>query len=248
MSGKPKEGKPKIAVWIEYEPEDAARKECEPANVAQKECDPENAVRKEYEPANAARKECELKNVTPKEPDPENSEPVAGGSIPLRPHHGMCLAYFEGKGYSEGFTVHMQKMLALFLKEGENGKGPRIRLVTHPDEICTACPNCKQEDYLSTRIDGGAFDLSIDSGASDSSIESGGWASHQGSCREEEKVRRFDRGVLELCGLKDGQEMEFGEFVSLVQERILSVGRRGEICGGCQWESICSARKSRWEE
>ncbi len=209
MSGKPKEGKPKIAVWKECVPEDAAWKE------------------------------CEHENATPKEPEPENSEPVAGGSIPIRPHHGMCLAYFEGKGYSEGFTAHMQKMLELFLKDGENGKKPRILLAPPPDEICTACPNCKQEDDLSMRID---------SGASDSSIESGGWASHRGSCREEEKVRRFDRGVLELCGLKDGQEMEFGEFVSLVQERILSIGRRGEICGGCQWESICSARKSRWEE
>ena len=34
--------------------------------------------------------------------------------ICLRPHHGMCLAYFEGKGYSDGFTVNMQKMLEFF--------------------------------------------------------------------------------------------------------------------------------------
>lgn len=27
--------------------------------------------------------------------------------IPLRPHHGMCLAYFKGEGYSNGFTAHM---------------------------------------------------------------------------------------------------------------------------------------------
>ena len=31
--------------------------------------------------------------------------------IPVRPHHGMCLAYFIGKGYSEGFSAHMEKML-----------------------------------------------------------------------------------------------------------------------------------------
>ncbi|MCD7746473.1 MAG: DUF1284 domain-containing protein [Lachnospiraceae bacterium] len=187
------------------------------------------------------------------------------GSIALRAHHGMCLAYFEGKGYSEGFTAHMQNMLDLFLEEGENGKGPRVRLVTCPDEICTACPNCEKKGNLSTRIEGRASDLSIESGtsapsvengASDSSIENGatdpsigidGWDSHHGSCRDEEKVHRFDCGVLSLCGLKDGQEMEFGEFVSLVQERILSAGRRSEICGGCQWEGICSARESRWE-
>lgn len=30
----------------------------------------------------------------------------------------MCLAYFEGKGYSDGFTVNMQKMLE-FLKKAQ---------------------------------------------------------------------------------------------------------------------------------
>lgn len=29
----------------------------------------------------------------------------------LRPHHGMCLAYFEGKGYSSSFCVHMGEVL-----------------------------------------------------------------------------------------------------------------------------------------
>ena len=30
-------------------------------------------------------------------------------NIPLRPHHGMCLAYFKGEGYSNGFSAHMQE-------------------------------------------------------------------------------------------------------------------------------------------
>ena len=38
-------------------------------------------------------------------------------SIPLRPHHGMCLAYFKGEGYSDGFSAHMQEMLDIFEKE-----------------------------------------------------------------------------------------------------------------------------------
>ena len=37
-------------------------------------------------------------------------------SIPLRPHHGMCLAYFKGEGYSDGFSAHMQEMLDIFEK------------------------------------------------------------------------------------------------------------------------------------
>ena len=32
-------------------------------------------------------------------------------SICLRPHHGMCLAYFEGRGYSREFAEHMGKIL-----------------------------------------------------------------------------------------------------------------------------------------
>ena len=55
--------------------------------------------------------------------------------IPLRPHHGMCLAYFKGEGYSNGFTAHMAEMLKIFLE------GKKIRLHVDTDEICSACPN-----------------------------------------------------------------------------------------------------------
>ncbi len=27
--------------------------------------------------------------------------------VRLRAHHGMCLAFFEGKGYSRGFTSNV---------------------------------------------------------------------------------------------------------------------------------------------
>ncbi|MCD7957742.1 MAG: DUF1284 domain-containing protein [Lachnospiraceae bacterium] len=198
----------------------------------------------------------------------ESQDGVSGESemgkicIPLRPHHGMCLAYFEGKGYSEGFAAHMQKVLELLtgkisevenLPETENlpevdnlpetdnpldemqtscdvckQSGPRdvvneedasnaekkyIRLVTHTDEICRACPN-----------------------------------NESGVCREAARVLGFDRGVLKMCGLKDGQTLEFGEFARLVQEKILAAGKRGEICGSCQWETICANRESRWSD
>ncbi|MCD8104975.1 MAG: DUF1284 domain-containing protein [Lachnospiraceae bacterium] len=155
--------------------------------------------------------------------------------IPLRPHHGMCLAYFEGKGYSEGFTAHMQKTLDLFMGD----EAVLICLVTYTDEICTACPN-----------------------------------NEHGTCRDAAKVLGFDMGVLKLCGLEDGQILEFGEFARLVQKCILSVGKREEICGArpgrcseslrrvtstpgvgkicschypCQWDELCSNRKSRWD-
>ena len=56
-------------------------------------------------------------------------------NIPLRPHHGMCLAYFKGEGYSNGFSAHMQEMLDIFQK------GAKIQLHADTDEICSACPN-----------------------------------------------------------------------------------------------------------
>ena len=56
-------------------------------------------------------------------------------TYPIRPHHGMCLAFFIGNGYSTGFTAHMQEMLELFTK------GAEVQLVMKTDEICSACPN-----------------------------------------------------------------------------------------------------------
>ena len=36
----------------------------------------------------------------------------------IRPHHGMCLYFFEGKGYSEGFTKHMAEVKEKILQPG----------------------------------------------------------------------------------------------------------------------------------
>lgn len=54
----------------------------------------------------------------------------------LRAHHGMCLAFFEGKGYSAGFTAHMAKILERL--EQEN---PTVEIVAEADCICRGCPN-----------------------------------------------------------------------------------------------------------
>ena len=57
----------------------------------------------------------------------------------LRPHHGMCLSFFEGKGYSSEFTAHMAKM-----KEILTEQNPMITLVRETDDICCACPHNKE--------------------------------------------------------------------------------------------------------
>ena len=128
-------------------------------------------------------------------------------AIPLRPHHGMCLAYFKGMGYSDGFSVHMQEMLEIFQK------GAKIRIHADTDEICSACPN-----------------------------------NEKGCCSSCSLVEKYDIAVLDLCGLKKEQVMDFDAFTAKVQKEILSSGKRKEICGKCQWNSICENQRSRWEE
>ena len=63
-------------------------------------------------------------------------------AYPVRPHHGMCLAFFKGNGYSDGFTVHMKEMLELFLKDVP------VKLTVKTDEICAACPNNRNGECL----------------------------------------------------------------------------------------------------
>ena len=106
-------------------------------------------------------------------------------NIPLRPHHGMCLAYFKGEGYSDGFSAHMQEMLDIFQK------GAKIQLHADTDEICSACPN-----------------------------------NEKGCCSSFSLVEAYDNAVLELCGLENGQIMEFDDFTDVVQKKILASGKR----------------------
>ena len=123
-------------------------------------------------------------------------------NIPLRPHHGMCLAYFKGEGYSNGFSAHMQEMLDIFQK------GAKIQLHADTDEICSACPN-----------------------------------NEKGCCSSFSLVEAYDNAVLELCGLENGQIMELMIY-RCCSKKILASGKRKEICGNCQWNSICEVRRA----
>ena len=57
----------------------------------------------------------------------------------IRPHHGLCAQFFEGKGYNAEFIRHMTGML-------RDLSGQSVRLVLQTDAICQACPN--QENQL----------------------------------------------------------------------------------------------------
>ena len=118
----------------------------------------------------------------------------------IRAHHGVCLYFFQGKGYSGEFVENMSHMKAV-LEEN-----PKVRLLNSADDICAACPNKLTE-----------------------------------TCAE--KASRYDREVLRRCGLSVGERLPYREFSRKVIETILRPGVRAEICGDCQWSSLC-----RWEE
>lgn len=53
----------------------------------------------------------------------------------IRPHHGMCFAFFQGKGYNGDFIENMRRM-----KETLAGN-PEVLLVCGADDVCIRCPN-----------------------------------------------------------------------------------------------------------
>ncbi len=55
----------------------------------------------------------------------------------LRPHHGMCFQFYEGKGYSADFTDHMGQVI----KELEANPSQKIVLKAETDIVCKNCPN-----------------------------------------------------------------------------------------------------------
>ncbi|MBD5540771.1 MAG: DUF1284 domain-containing protein [Lachnospiraceae bacterium] len=78
--------------------------------------------------------------------------------ILLRPHHALCIRFFEGKGYSGEFTRHMAEIIRMLQEPGRS-----IVLVDEEDEICRKCPNhlengCRQKEKVKG-YDGRVIDM-----------------------------------------------------------------------------------------
>ena len=116
----------------------------------------------------------------------------------IRAHHGLCISFFEGKGYSNEFTKHMAEIIHKLNED------TIIYISNETDIICEKCPN---------NIDG--------------------------VCETADKVAEYDKQVLLRCGLKAGEVLPFSEFQKRVYENIICPGKREEICGNCEWNSIC---------
>jgi hypothetical protein len=56
--------------------------------------------------------------------------------IELRPHHGLCIQQYLGKGYNELFSEGVQNVIMRLQKNANQF----IQLVCSPDEVCRTCP------------------------------------------------------------------------------------------------------------
>ncbi len=119
-------------------------------------------------------------------------------SFELRPHHGLCSQFFEGKGYSGAFVANMTAILSQLAPDTP------VTLTRGADCICAGCPN---------------------------------WPDACG-----EKAPRYDEAVLRLCGLQAGQTLPFGRLQALAREKIIAPGYLRDVCGDCQWFSICGKK------
>ena len=55
--------------------------------------------------------------------------------LKLRPHHGLCIGFFHGNGYSEAFTRNMTEIIAYL------HQNPDIMLTCSGDVLCDYCPH-----------------------------------------------------------------------------------------------------------
>lgn len=64
---------------------------------------------------------------------------------------------------------------------------------------------------------------------------------NQGGCDAGVKPERLDRRCLAACGLTAGEEIAWGDYQTALEQKVLHAGRFREICGDCEWFSLCAA-------
>lgn len=68
----------------------------------------------------------------------------------LRPHHGICIANFVGRGYDRAFTINMkQTVMALNAWPHQE-----ILLKSTEDVLCSKCPNCEEQCVTARKVSG----------------------------------------------------------------------------------------------
>lgn len=59
----------------------------------------------------------------------------------IRAHHLLCMQGFQGYGYSDAFTKHLQKIVTQLREKPDT----YIRLIAACDHICSGCPHQVQQ-------------------------------------------------------------------------------------------------------
>lgn len=54
----------------------------------------------------------------------------------LRPHHGLCIQQFIGRGYSDTFVENMKQVIACLEKQPNQ----IVLIQAEEDDICKSCP------------------------------------------------------------------------------------------------------------
>lgn len=67
--------------------------------------------------------------------------------IKLRAHHGLCIQFFQGKGYNKAFVENMTRTVHSLKKES------LIKIIDSCDILCEYCPHnkngeCEQNDKV----------------------------------------------------------------------------------------------------
>lgn len=75
--------------------------------------------------------------------------------INIRPHHGLCTLFFEGKGYSEEFVENLWKVVRAFEEDVD------INIVSGADDICSACPNKKSDCTCESEENVNSYDKKV---------------------------------------------------------------------------------------
>lgn len=58
-------------------------------------------------------------------------------------------------------------------------------------------------------------------------------------CDSQERVMKFDKAVIDYCGMEEGQIVNWNDMFKLVSEKIMDAGLFESICGDCSWAEYC---------
>ena len=58
-------------------------------------------------------------------------------------------------------------------------------------------------------------------------------------CENDDLVKSYDKKVLEVLNLSEGEIYSWADIRKLVCDIIFAKNRREEICGECQWNELC---------